>query len=105
MKSGPENALKKNCSDKNAHSSEEEIAAEEEIEEIADFQFPLTLIFFFFLLKKDALQGVFSFTLNERFNINGGFIGILEWIIGERDGYWTSFLARDAMEQAARYGR
>ncbi|XP_028515242.1 acid ceramidase [Exaiptasia diaphana] len=44
--------------------------------------------------------GLFSLTLNERFNINGGYIGIIEWIFGKRDAKWSSFLSRDVLEHA-----
>jgi len=44
--------------------------------------------------------GLFSVTLNERFNINGGYIGLIEWIFGKRSAKWSSFLTRDALENA-----
>lgn len=44
--------------------------------------------------------GAFSLSMDERFNLNGGFIGIAEWIIGDRSMSWLSFLMRDVMEQA-----
>ncbi|EDO34711.1 predicted protein [Nematostella vectensis] len=47
--------------------------------------------------------GVLTVTLNERFNINGGFIGILEWILGQRTSQWTSFLTRNVLESAKSY--
>ncbi|CAK8686196.1 unnamed protein product [Clavelina lepadiformis] len=47
--------------------------------------------------------GVLSFTLNERFNLDGGFVGMLEWILGDREGHWTSFLPRTVLESAASY--
>ncbi|XP_022685791.1 acid ceramidase-like [Varroa jacobsoni] len=44
--------------------------------------------------------GVMSFTVNERFNLNGGFIGIIQWLIfGQRDLQWLGFLARDILER------
>ena len=42
-------------------------------------------------------------TVNERFTGTGGYIGILEWIIGKRDGYWNGFLTRHVMETATSY--
>ncbi|XP_002126997.2 acid ceramidase-like [Ciona intestinalis] len=45
----------------------------------------------------------FTITLNERFNIDGGFVGMLEWIMGQRDGHWTSFLTRTVMDKATSY--
>lgn len=64
--------------------------------------------------------------MNERFSLDGGYIGepaasprslrgggfsltlcsfagILEWILGKRDGIWMSFLTRSVLENANRY--
>ncbi|XP_030620888.1 N-acylsphingosine amidohydrolase (acid ceramidase) 1a [Chanos chanos] len=45
----------------------------------------------------------FTLTMNERFNMDGGYIGILEWILGMRDGMWMSFLTRSVLENATSY--
>ncbi|XP_066505397.1 N-acylsphingosine amidohydrolase (acid ceramidase) 1a isoform X1 [Hoplias malabaricus] len=45
----------------------------------------------------------FTLTMNERFNLDGGYIGILEWILGQRDGMWMSFLTRSVLENATSY--
>ncbi|MBN3317339.1 ASAH1 ceramidase, partial [Atractosteus spatula] len=45
----------------------------------------------------------FTLTMNERFSLDGGFIGILEWILGRRDGVWMSFLTRSVLENATNY--
>ncbi|XP_075926697.1 acid ceramidase [Petromyzon marinus] len=45
----------------------------------------------------------FTLTMNERFNIDGGYIGIIEWILGQRDGHWMSFLTRSVLENATSY--
>ncbi|GAA6068165.1 N-acylsphingosine amidohydrolase (acid ceramidase) 1a [Tachysurus ichikawai] len=45
----------------------------------------------------------FTLTMNERFNFDGGYIGILEWILGKRDGMWMSFLTRKVLENATSY--
>ncbi|XP_043918403.1 acid ceramidase isoform X1 [Protopterus annectens] len=45
----------------------------------------------------------FTLTMNERFNIDGGFIGILEWLLGKRDGMWMGFLTRQVLENATSY--
>ncbi|XP_062855851.1 N-acylsphingosine amidohydrolase (acid ceramidase) 1a [Trichomycterus rosablanca] len=45
----------------------------------------------------------FTLTMNERFNVDGGYIGILEWILGKRDGMWMSFLTRRVLENATSY--
>ncbi|XP_056264974.1 acid ceramidase [Pseudoliparis swirei] len=46
---------------------------------------------------------MFSLTMNERFSLDGGYIGILEWILGKRDGMWMSFLTRSVLENAESY--
>ncbi|XP_076869780.1 acid ceramidase [Brachyhypopomus gauderio] len=45
----------------------------------------------------------FTLTMNERFSLEGGYIGILEWILGKRDGVWMSFLTRSVLENATSY--
>nr|XP_057932448.1 acid ceramidase [Doryrhamphus excisus] len=45
----------------------------------------------------------FTLTMNERFSLDGGYIGILEWILGKRDGVWMSFLTRSVLENATSY--
>ncbi|XP_077092187.1 N-acylsphingosine amidohydrolase (acid ceramidase) 1a isoform X3 [Siphateles boraxobius] len=47
--------------------------------------------------------GELTLTINERFNFDGGYIGILEWIIGKRDGMWMGFLTRKVLENATSY--
>nr|XP_060634567.1 acid ceramidase [Anolis sagrei ordinatus] len=47
--------------------------------------------------------GAFSLTLNERFSLDGGYIGLFEWIIGQRDGWWMSFLTRNVLENGTSY--
>lgn len=47
--------------------------------------------------------GVLTLTVNERFNIDGGFIGIIEWILGKRNAKWSTFLTRDVLENAASF--
>lgn len=76
------------------------------------------------------MQNIFTLTMNERFSLDGGYIGellgfytcsrsdvlslfvnvlicshagILEWILGQRDGMWMSFLTRSVLENATRY--
>ncbi|KAF7686676.1 acid ceramidase [Silurus meridionalis] len=46
---------------------------------------------------------MFTLTMNERFSLDGGYIGILEWILGKRDGVWMSFLTRSVLENATSY--
>uniref|UniRef100_A0A671N7M1 Acid ceramidase n=1 Tax=Sinocyclocheilus anshuiensis TaxID=1608454 RepID=A0A671N7M1_9TELE len=45
----------------------------------------------------------FTLTMNERFSLDGGYIGILEWILGKRDGMWMRFLTRSVLENATSY--
>ncbi|KAM6972189.1 acid ceramidase [Aplochiton taeniatus] len=45
----------------------------------------------------------FTLTMNERFSLDGGYIGILEWILGKRDGMWMSFLTRSVLENSTSY--
>ncbi|XP_072108730.1 acid ceramidase [Mobula birostris] len=47
--------------------------------------------------------GTFTLTMNERFSIDGGYIGIIEWILGKRSGMWMSFLTRSVLENATSY--
>ncbi|XP_046395827.1 acid ceramidase-like [Ischnura elegans] len=48
-------------------------------------------------------QDAFSLTINERFRLNGGFVGITEWIIGLRKEKWLGLLTREVMEYADTY--
>ncbi|XP_020832392.1 acid ceramidase [Phascolarctos cinereus] len=47
--------------------------------------------------------GTFSLTLNERFNLNGGFLGVIEWMLGRREDMWIGFLMRSVLENATSY--
>ncbi|XP_069780634.1 acid ceramidase [Narcine bancroftii] len=49
--------------------------------------------------------GTFTLTMNERFSIDGGYIGIIEWILGKRNGMWMSFLTRSVLENATSYAQ
>ncbi|KAH3838740.1 acid ceramidase-like [Dreissena polymorpha] len=46
--------------------------------------------------------GMFTFSMDERFNADGGYMGILEYI-RDKKGYWMSFLSRETMESAGSY--
>jgi acid ceramidase len=48
-------------------------------------------------------KGVFTLTMNERFNVDGGYIGIIKWLLGDRTGSWMSFLTRRTLEDATSY--
>lgn len=37
-------------------------------------------------------------TMNERFNADGGFIGIIEWILGARKEQWNAVVSRALFE-------
>nr|AAI53435.1 Asah1a protein [Danio rerio] len=47
--------------------------------------------------------GELTITMNERFDFDGGYIGILDWIFGNRDGMWTGFLTRRVLENSTSY--
>jgi acid ceramidase len=46
---------------------------------------------------------LFSMTMNERFNIDGGYIGIIKWLLGDHNETWMSFLTRSVMENSTSY--
>lgn len=43
-------------------------------------------------------QGAYSLTVNERFSLDGGFIGIIEWMRGMRQQQWNAGITRAAFE-------
>jgi len=45
----------------------------------------------------------FSFSANERFSLDGGYVGIIEWILGKHDAAWLGFYSRDIFEQCDDY--
>ncbi|XP_038055562.1 acid ceramidase-like [Patiria miniata] len=47
--------------------------------------------------------GVITMTMNERYNIDGGFVGIFEWILGQRSEQWMGFFMRDTLVEATDY--
>jgi len=50
-------------------------------------------------VKKNA----FTMTINERFALDGGYVGILEWLMGISQGKWMGFLTRDTLDNATDY--
>jgi len=49
-------------------------------------------------------QGAFTVTANERFQLAGGFYGMLRYLLGlEPNGKWMTWLTRETMEQANSY--
>uniref|UniRef100_A0A8B9DSU3 Acid ceramidase n=1 Tax=Anser cygnoides TaxID=8845 RepID=A0A8B9DSU3_ANSCY len=46
---------------------------------------------------------LFTLTMNERFSLDGGYVGIFEWFLGRRDGMWMGFLTRAVLENATSY--
>ncbi|KJH52398.1 linear amide C-N hydrolase, choloylglycine hydrolase family protein [Dictyocaulus viviparus] len=49
-------------------------------------------------------KGAFSITANERFQLNGGYLGMFRWLVGlEPDGKWMSWLTRETFEQFNTY--
>lgn len=49
------------------------------------------------------LQDAFAMSVNERFKLNGGFFGIIEWILGRRNQKWNGILTRELMESCRTY--
>ncbi|XP_042226882.1 acid ceramidase-like isoform X2 [Homarus americanus] len=51
-------------------------------------------------VKKDK----FTLSINKRFALNGGFVGLLEWILfNDYNQSWVSFLSREIMEEVENY--
>jgi len=50
-------------------------------------------------------QDAFTFSINERFNLNGGYVGLFKWIIsrGKNGAKWLGFFTRDVMLNATSY--
>jgi acid ceramidase len=48
-------------------------------------------------------QGVFTLTANERYAVAGGYIGLINWLLGVGDANWMTWATRQAMEQATSY--
>lgn len=48
-------------------------------------------------------QNVFTLTMNERFALDGGYVGMIEWVLGITKGRWMGFLTRDVMLNATSY--
>ncbi|XP_003466494.1 acid ceramidase-like [Cavia porcellus] len=46
---------------------------------------------------------LFSLTLNQRFSLHGGYLGILEWILGKKDAAWIGFIIRSVLENGISY--
>ncbi|CAH3045320.1 unnamed protein product [Pocillopora meandrina] len=47
--------------------------------------------------------GVLTLTVNQRFATDGGYVGIIEWILGNRKEKWSTFLTRDVLETATSF--
>lgn len=45
----------------------------------------------------------FTLTMNERFQLNGGFVGMYEWLMGDRRSQWMGLLTRSVMENATSF--
>ncbi|XP_013386217.1 acid ceramidase [Lingula anatina] len=49
------------------------------------------------------IPGVLTMSMNERFNLDGGYLGIIEWLLGDHNGKWMSFLTRDVLMYSTSY--
>ncbi|XP_030047331.1 acid ceramidase [Microcaecilia unicolor] len=47
-------------------------------------------------------SNIFTLSMNERYSLDGGFMGILEWIFGVNSS-WVGFLMRSVLENATSY--
>lgn len=47
--------------------------------------------------------GLFSLTINERFSTDGGYLGVIEWMLGKKDARWLGFITRSVMENGTSY--
>merc|ERR1712154_46934 len=47
--------------------------------------------------------GQYSFSANERFTLNGGWVGIVEWLMGKHTANWLGFFSRDVFEKCDSY--
>lgn len=45
----------------------------------------------------------FGQTLDERFSLDGGFVGIIRWLLGDRKASWAGFLMREVLDEAPGY--
>lgn len=50
-----------------------------------------------------TLQNAFAMSVNERFKLDGGVIGIIEWVLGRRNQKWNGILTRQLMESSKTY--
>lgn len=48
-------------------------------------------------------KGAFSISVDERFRLDGGYVGVAEWILGRRSQQWMGLLTREVMEKASTY--
>ena len=60
--------------------------------------FALNSFFFHLAMTDYHLQ-----TLDERFSLDGGFVGIIRWLMGDRTARWAGFLMREVLDQAPGY--
>eukprot|EP00794_Sanderia_malayensis_P007413 gene7413-8233_t len=47
--------------------------------------------------------GIFTLTMNERFSLDGGYVGLIEWLLGINNARWMGFLTRTVMENSQSY--
>jgi len=48
-------------------------------------------------------KNMFTLTMNERFALDGGYVGMFEWLLGISKGRWMGFLTRDVMLNATSF--
>ncbi len=50
-----------------------------------------------------TVKGKYSLSINEHFGIDGGIVGILEWIKGNRNQSWNIVITRAAFDNDTTY--
>lgn len=48
---------------------------------------------------------MFSLTIDERFVLDGGYVGIAEWLLGRRGSSWLGLFTRQVFETAESYNQ
>ena len=68
------------------------------------FRFSIRLQFSYIGVITGVRPGVFSISMNERYGLKGGYIGLIEWIFNiNRNQSFVTFAMRDMLTQAQTY--
>ncbi|XP_033096592.1 acid ceramidase-like [Anneissia japonica] len=47
--------------------------------------------------------GVLTLSMNERFQLDGGYVGFIKWLLGDHSGKWMGFFLRETLVSSASY--